>query len=172
MILLAMACGTPCWAEDAFGTWMINPRRSQFSGDPRPKSVMVRIEPHPRGEIFTLDTIGEDGRATTSSTILYFDSRPRDFQEPQCSGTQSSRRVDGRTVEILRSCASGARTRIVRRLAAQPKEVVLEITEQQPDGRRFERRLVLENQAPERGHDRHSENKRRDQWFEKQRALQ
>jgi hypothetical protein len=55
--------------------------------------------------------------------------------------------VDGRTVEILRSCASGARTRIVRRLAAQPKEMVLEITEQQPDGRRFERWLELEKQS-------------------------
>ena len=147
MILLGMSCGVPCWAQDAFGTWMINPRRSQFAGDPRPKSVLVRIEPHARGEVFTLDTIGEDGRATTSSTILYFDGRPRDFQEPQCSGTQSSRRVDSRTVEILRSCASGARTRFLRRLAAQPNEMVLEITEQQPDGRRFERRLVLEKQS-------------------------
>jgi hypothetical protein len=31
-------------------------------------------------------------------------------------------------------------------LAAPPKELVLEITEQNTDGRRFERRLVLEKQ--------------------------
>ena len=130
MILLGMSCGAPCSAEDAFGTWMINPRRSQFAGDPRPRSVILRIESHARGEVFTLDTISEDGRANTSSTILYFDGQPRDFQEPPCSGTQSSWRVDSRTVEILRNCASGVRTRFVRRLAVQPNELVLEITEQ------------------------------------------
>ena len=104
----------------------------------------MRIEPHAKGEVFTLDRIEGDGRSTTSSTILYFDGKARDFQDPGCSGTQSSRRVDGQTVEILRKCAGGEWTRFVRRSAVQPKELVLEITEQHPDGRRFERRLVLE----------------------------
>jgi hypothetical protein len=55
--------------------------------------------------------------------------------------------VDQRTVEILRTCASGESTRIVRRFSAQANELVLEITEQQPNGRRLERRLVLEKQS-------------------------
>ena len=54
---------------------------------------------------------------------------------------------DDRTVEILRKCANGVSTRFVRRSAAQPKELVLEITEQRPDGRRFGQRLVLEKQS-------------------------
>ena len=82
----------------------------------------------------------------TSSTILYLDGKPRDFQDLGCSGTQSSWRVDNRTVEILRTCAGGEWTRFVRRLAAQANELVLEITEQQPNGRRFERRLALEKE--------------------------
>ena len=41
---------------------------------------------------------------------------------------------------------SGEWTRFVRRMSGQPKELVLEITEQRPDGRRFERRLVLARQ--------------------------
>jgi hypothetical protein len=45
---------------------------------------------------------------------------------------------------ILRKCASGEWTRFVRRLAPQPKEPILEVTEQHPHGRRFERRLALE----------------------------
>ena len=49
-------------------------------------------------------------------------------------------------MEILHKCASGEWTRFVRRLASTPKELVLEITEQHTDGRRFERRLVLEKQ--------------------------
>ena len=93
-----------------------------------------------------MDRIGGDGRITTSSTILYLDGKPRDFEELRCRGTQSSRRVDSQTVEILRKCASGEWTRFVRQLAATPKELVLAITEQNTDGRRFERRLVLEKQ--------------------------
>jgi hypothetical protein len=141
LILLAAAC---CWADGVFGTWKVNPTRST---EPYPKSLIVRFEPHAGGEVFTLDRIGGDGRTTTSSTILYLDRKPRDFQDLGCSGTQSSRRVDNRTVEILRTCGSGEWTRFVRRSSAQPKELVLEITEQHPDGRRFERRLVLEKQS-------------------------
>jgi hypothetical protein len=121
----------------------VNPIRST---DPYPKSLTVRFEPHAKGEVFTLDRIGGDGRATTSSTILYLDGKPRDFQDVGCSGTQSSRRVDSQTVEILHNGNTGEWIRFVRRLAAQSTELILEITEQQPDGRRFERRLVLEKQ--------------------------
>jgi hypothetical protein len=128
---------------DAFGVWKVNPIRSR---DPYPTGLIVRFEPHPKGEAFTVDRISGDGRVATSSTLLYFDGKPRDFQDVRCSGTQSSRRVDRRTVEILRACASGERTRLIRRLVAQPKELILEIMEQQPDGRRMERRLVLEKQ--------------------------
>ena len=43
-------------------------------------------------------------------------------------------------------CASGAWLRWVRRAVMPSKELVLEITEQSSDGRRIERRLVLEKQ--------------------------
>ena len=115
--------------------------------DPRPKSITIRIEPHAKREVFSLDRIEADGRATTSSTILYFDGQPREFQDLGCSGTQSSRRVDSQSVEILRTCASGGWTRFVRRLAAQPNEPVMEVTEQRASGRRLDRRLVLEKQS-------------------------
>src|SRR5262249_50530579 len=130
-------------AEDAFGIWKVNPARSQ---DPYPQSLTVRFEAHAKGEVFTLDTIEADGRTTSTSTILYLDGKPRDFQDLGCSGTQSSRRVDSQTVEILRQCASGERTRLVRRLVVQSKELLLDIVEQHPDGRRFERRLVMEKE--------------------------
>jgi hypothetical protein len=146
LMLVGMACtSVPSWAGDAFGLWRVSSTSSidiRFSRE----SLTVRFELHAKGEVFTLDRIDADGRSTTSSTILYLDSKPRDFQGFGCSGTQSSRRLDSETVEILRNCASGEWTRFVRRLATQPMEMVLEITEQQPDGRRVERRLVLEKQ--------------------------
>ena len=144
IVPLLMLIGAACWAETALGIWKMSPARST---DPYPTSFTVRFEPHAKGEVFTVDRIGRDGRATSSSTILYLDGKARDFQDDGCSGTQSSRRVDNRTVEILRKCASGEWTRFVRRLSAQPKELILEITEQQSDGHRFERRLVLEKQS-------------------------
>ena len=141
--LLLLVGASPNWAGDAFGVWRVNPASSI---DPRSslESLTVRFEPHTKGKVFTLDRTDRDGRSTTSSTILYFDSQPREFRGFACSGTQSSRRVDSQTVEILRTCTSGEWTRYVRRLSPRPKELALEITEQQADGQRLERRLVLE----------------------------
>jgi hypothetical protein len=147
MVPLIMAAAATCWATDAaFGTWKLNAARSTFAGETRPKSLTVRIESHAKGEAFTLDRTEADGRTTSSSILLYFDGTARDFRDAGCSGTQSSRRVDSRTVEIFRDCASGEWTRCIRRSGAQPNELILEITDQHPDGRRFERRLVLEKQ--------------------------
>ena len=128
-----MLVGAASWAADPFGTW-------KCTGE----SLTLCIAPHPRGEVFTMDAVAADGRALTSSTILYFDGKPRDFPDLSCSGTQSSLRVDARTVEILRKCAGGSWNRLVHRSPGPGKELVIEITEQREDGRRFERRMVLE----------------------------
>ena len=146
IVRLLVLIATVGWAEAAFGTWKMNAARSTFSGDGQPRILTVRIEPHAKGEVLTMDRTEADGRATSSSMILYLDGTARDFEDFDCTGTQSSRRVDGRTVEILRHCASGKSNRLVRRLAAQPNELILDITEQHPDGRRFERHLVFEKQ--------------------------
>src|SRR6266705_5953613 len=139
--LITLAAAT-CWSADAaFGTWKLNAARSTFAGDTQPKSLTVRIEPHAKGEVFTLDRTETNGRSTSASVLLYFDGRARGFNEAGCSGTQSSRRLDSLTVEILHDCTGGQSTRIVRRSGQQPNELVFEITDQYPDGRHYERRL-------------------------------
>src|SRR4051794_9616769 len=140
-VLLLTLLGATSWGGELFGVWKLNPVRSTLAGNQ--KSVTLRIEPHTRGEVFTLDTIAVDGRASTVSTILYFDGKARDFQDATCSGTQLSRRMGRLTVEILRECANG-HTLLIRRSAIQPGVLILEITEQHTDGRRSERRLVME----------------------------
>src|SRR5215467_8752560 len=116
-------------------------------GDPGWRLVLGRWRVrHVEGEVFTVDRIEADGRATSTSTILYLDSRPRPFQDFGCSGTQSSRRVDSETVEILRVCANGEQSRLLWRVATHSKELILEITEQDSGGRRLKRRLVMEKQ--------------------------
>ena len=94
--LLIMLTATS-WAGEAFGVWELNPARSTPAGNE--KTLTLRIEPHTRGEVFTLDTLATDGRASTFSTILYLDGKAREFQDSSCSGTQLSRRVDSRTGE-------------------------------------------------------------------------
>ena len=121
------------------------PPRSTFAGEIQPRSFTIRIEPHTKGEVCTLDWIEADGRAISSSTVLYLDGREREFRDGECSGTQSSRRIDSQTIEILRNCGAGAWTRLVRRTAPKD-ELVLEISEQRAGARRFDRRLVFEKQ--------------------------
>ena len=145
LIMLAAIFGFQARAADTvFGTWKLNPARSTFAGDTQPESLTVRIEPHAKGEVFTLDRTETNGQSTTSSVLLYFDGRARAFNDAGCSGTQSSRRLDSRTVEILNDCAGGQSTRVIRRSGERPNELVLEIADQYPDGRHYERRLVLE----------------------------
>src|SRR5690242_21775245 len=122
---LLISLAATSWAGEAFGVWKLNPARSTLAGNQ--KSVALRIEPHRRGEVFTLDTMAADGRASTFSTILYFDGKPRDFQDSTCSGTQSSRRVDSRAVEILRECANGGHRQLIRRSTVEPGVLILEI---------------------------------------------
>ena len=135
---------TVCFGQP-FGNWKLNAAQSTFAGDIRPKTLTVRTEPHVKGEVVTVERTEVNGQTTSSSTVLYLDGVARDFQQDACSGTQSSRRVDGHAVEIVRNCAAGAWIRLVRRTAPK-NQLVLEITEQRADGRRFDRRLVFEKQ--------------------------
>jgi hypothetical protein len=49
-------------------------------------------------------------------------------------------------VEILRECANGGHRRLIQRSVRQPGVLILVITDQRPNGRRSEQRLVLEKQ--------------------------
>jgi hypothetical protein len=142
MLVGAVGCNEPNQIGEAFGSWTLNRARSQ---NPGPERLDARFERHAKGEVFTLDRTYGNGQVTTSSTILYFDSETRPFEEAECLGTQSSRRLDRWTVEILRVCPSGVRIQLVRRLAV-PNKITLEITESHPNGRQVERHLVLERQ--------------------------
>ena len=134
-------------ADVPSGTWKINTARSTFGGSAPVKSLIARIERHPKGEVFTLDRLETDGRTSSYSTVLYLDGEPRRFEDFGCSGIQSSRRADERTVEIVRMCASGAWMRLLRRASGKANELVLEITEQSADGRRVDGHLTLEKQS-------------------------
>jgi hypothetical protein len=139
----------PTSAQSAFGTWKMNPARSVFIGDPHPRALTVRFGPHPKGEVFMWDKIGGKGTAETFSIILYFDGRNHEFQVDTCAGTsfQSSRRLDNGAVEILLTCGNGNYARFVRPAPPNARELILDVTDELPDGRRFLRHLVFEKQG-------------------------
>jgi len=151
LIPLMILLGTSCWAQDMFGTWKMNPARSQFSDDNHhPRAVTVRIEPHEKGEVFTYDRINSNGQAVTVSMIVYLDGKERNGQACFCSGgstTQSSRRLDERTIEIIAKCGNGLWSRIIRRLSADAHDLILDMTKSQPNGLRVKRQLVFEKQG-------------------------
>jgi hypothetical protein len=142
LLLMLIAGPEPTWAEDALGVWQVNRDRST---GPHSDILAVRFERHSKGEVFTLETMDSHGQSATSSTILYFDRKPRDIQDSECSGVQSSRRLDSSTIEIVRQCRDGDWTKFVRRLAREGKQMVLEVSEQHSGGH-FDRRLVFDKQ--------------------------
>src|SRR5215831_20035661 len=103
--LVALLLAAGCFGQP-FGNWKLNAARSTFAGDIRPKSLTVRIEPRAMGEVVTLDRTETNGQTNACSMVLYFDGVARDSQQGECSGTQSSRRIDSRSVEILRNCGA------------------------------------------------------------------
>lgn len=145
VILLLLAAGSACWGGDALGLWKINVSRSTFAAERPPRNFEVRIERKAKGEVFTVERTEQDGRSSSNSTILYLDRKPRGYEDLDCKGTQSSQRVDDRTVEILRTCDDGRWTRVIRRVNTDT-ELVLEIRGRRSDGRQIQMGLVLEKQ--------------------------
>jgi hypothetical protein len=143
---LLIAIVAICLANATFGTWKMNVARSTFTGSAQPKSLTVRIEPHAKGEVFTLDRLESDGRATSFSSILYLDGAPRGLQDFDCAGVQWSRRLDSRTVEIRRQCAGSDGTWLVRQSMEPSKELLIDVTEKRRGGPSIEWRVVLEKQ--------------------------
>ena len=143
---LLILVGTAWASEPESGIWKMNPVRSIVAGATQPRSFIMRLEAHANGTVLTVDRIESDGRATSSSTILYLDGKPRDFEDFRCRGTQSSHRTDSKGMEIVRQCANGASTKIDIRPTASPGGLVLDITERDPNGRRSDQRLSLEKQ--------------------------
>jgi hypothetical protein len=123
------------WPQEAFGTWKGLDRRG--------KAVVLRIEPHARGEVVTVDRILPSGTAATTSLILSLNGEPREFRGERCAGTQTSKRLDDRTIEIRFQCQDGRTVHIVRRVS---RKLVVEFSDQPHGSRPVAWRLIFEKQ--------------------------
>jgi len=146
IVLLLGLIAAAAWGQEVFGSWKMNQARSTFNFDPHPREIIWRIERHAKGEVLTFDHVRASGEAVTTSMILYLDGKQWDFEGEGCSGSQSSQRLDDQTVEIRLTCRNGRSVRVVRRALPGVRRLNVEISEQLPDARRLEWRLVLEKQ--------------------------
>ena len=145
-ILILTVCSTACCAGSLLGTWRMDRARSWFAGPDQPRSLTVRIEPHAKGRVFSLDRLEGDGRNTSFNSVLYFDGIFRAIQDFACSGMQSSRWQDERTIEIRRACSNSEAVWRVRESAENSKELTIEITEKSRGGSTLGWRVVLRKQ--------------------------
>jgi hypothetical protein len=146
MILLVTIWSAVCSAGSMLGTWRMDRARSRFDGVDHPLILTVRLEPHAKGRVFTLDRLEADGRSTSFSSVLYLDGTSHDFQDFACSGTQSSRWWDGRTIEIRRVCSNVESVWRVRESEENSKDLTIEITEKSRGGSTLGWRVVLKRQ--------------------------
>ena len=93
LIMLSIFAFQARATDPVFGIWRLNAARSTFAGDTQPRSLTVRIEPHVKGEVFTLDRTETNGRSTSSSVLLYFDGRGRTSVLDRRRNAQSGRSV-------------------------------------------------------------------------------
>ena len=57
-------------------TWKMNAGKSTHSdGKPFPRSLIIRLEPHPEGETVTIWQDTQDGKSETDSFILRYDGK-------------------------------------------------------------------------------------------------
>jgi hypothetical protein len=99
-ILILTVCSTACCAGSLLGTWRIDRARSWFAVPDHPQSLTVRIEPHAKGRVFTLDRLEADGRTTVSATSCTSMAHPTTFR---ISPVRARNRRGGRTNERSRS---------------------------------------------------------------------
>ena len=85
LVQMPIVVGAISLAGTPAGIWKMNAARSTFAGDIQPKSLTLRIE--------------ADGRATSSSTILYF--------ERHCPGRRRCRQ----RLDAIRAAIVGAAER-------------------------------------------------------------
>lgn len=144
---LIILLGCPCAAQEAFGTWKMDPARSILdSSDTR--ALTVRIESHPKGEVFTVERLRRNGQTETWSAILYMDGKPRDSPRLDCPGTLASRRLENSSVELLWSCENDRVMRSIRHTPSNTNHLILDETESRPNHPDQSRHIVLQRQRP------------------------
>jgi hypothetical protein len=130
----------------ALGTWKMNPSKSTMIGCPCPRSITVKFEASPKGEIQTIYKVGENGSSETVSFLLHLDGKDHELASWPRFDVVTSTRVDARTAEIRLKKNGEVLMRSLRRISPDGRWMTLEIWGSSTPGARFYRLLILERQ--------------------------
>jgi hypothetical protein len=129
------------------GTWNINRDKSTYTDDePVPRSLVIRFEPHPEGEVVTIWRASPEGRSETDSFIQYYDGEDHPYPRQERFDFVSARKLDDGTISVIFKKYGKIVLRHARRLSADGQQMTIEEQLLSKDGQWRLRLLIFQKQ--------------------------
>jgi len=128
-------------------TWKMNQGKSTHKdGKPFPRSLVIRLEPHPEGETVTIWHETQDGKSQTDSFILRYDGKDHPYPREELFDSFSARKLEDGAIEILYKKDGKVVEKQIRRLMADGQQIRIQCQLLSENGRWLDRVLILEKQ--------------------------
>ena len=128
-------------------TWKMNQGKSTHrDGKPFPRSLVIRLEPHPEGETVTIWHETQDGKSQTDSFILRYDGKDHPYPREELFDSFSARKLEDGAIEILYKKDGKVVEKQIRRLMADGQQIKIQCQLLSENGRWLDRVLILEKQ--------------------------
>jgi hypothetical protein len=145
-ILIIALLGITLFGQ-ASSTWKMNQGKSTHKdGKPFPRSLVIRLEPHPEGETITIWHETQDGKSQTDSFILRYDGKDHPYPREELFNSFSARKLEDGASEILYKKDGKVVEKQIRRLMADGQQIKIQCQLLSENGRWLNRVLVLEKQ--------------------------
>jgi len=145
VMLIALLAGTIF--GQTTGTWKMNPAKSKHPDqEPFPRSLVIRIEPHPEGEAVTLWHVTQDGRSETDSYIVRYDGQDHPYPREERFDSFNAKKLEAGAVEVIYKKDGKVVARQMRRLTADGQQMTIQDQFLSKTGQWLNRVLVFEKQ--------------------------
>jgi hypothetical protein len=129
------------------GTWKMNPDKSRHNdGEPLPRSLIMRFEPHPAGEVVTVWRITPEGRSETDSFIQYYDGKDHTYLREERFDSINARKLKDGTITVMFKKGGKIVFRHAYRLMSDGQLMMIEEQVLSKTGQWLDRTLVFEKQ--------------------------
>jgi hypothetical protein len=129
------------------GTWKMNRDNSKHNdGEPLPRSLVIRFEPYPGGEVVTIWRTTQEGRSETDSFVQYYDGKDHPYPREEQFDSVNARKLQDATVSVVFKKGGRIVFRQTRRLMTNGQQMRIEEQLLSKSGRWLDRVLVFEKQ--------------------------
>ena len=144
-MMTMMLMATMSYAQ-APGTWKMTLSKPKPDGQGSAlKSLVIQIEPHPEGDIFTSWSESEDGTSETESYILRLDGKGYTYRGQQFDSI-SARRLTGESIEVVYKKEGKVVARQIRKLHDKGRQMTIEHQLLSDSGKWLSIEIVLQKQ--------------------------